>query len=516
MRPTKEALSRVLIILSVLLLIALIGIVAALRTPAPAAPPTPDSGALQAYLRPHTLPLMQPLPAASVANAQGNAVRLPPAPGHVTALFFWSSRCPGCRTQMALLHDFFADPAQAEGVRHFYINRTDGAGETLQSAQSYAQEQGFAQDVLYDMGRKVYDVWGFYKLPGTVLLDENGRVRLVYSEEIKTAAQLTALLDYVQAGASTTTLHFVENAFLGEDGGIYSRYGGTDAAVLSESHGLLMEFALLQNNKPLFERSYAYARAHLQQRSGLFSWQYRAGEGASPTNALLDDLRLFRVLTQANTAWGGYDSDLRVLKNALLTHLTRDGFPVAYYDSVTRKNAQTLPLCQADLHALRLMEVSLYENALSVVEGGYIGDDFPLYYSSYNYAKQAYAAENLHITEALLTLYHLSCEGRLREQSLHWLREQVAQGTLAARYRTDGTVPQGYAYPSAAALALAGMIALQAEDAALFTDAVTQMEAFRTNCSGDALNGAFGHPGDDVLHVFDQLVPILLYAKAGM
>lgn len=66
-----------------------------------------------------------------------------------------------------------------------------------------------------------------------------------------------------------------------------------------------------------------------------------------------------------------------------------------------------------------------YDEALSAIQKGFIGAQFPLYYSEYNADKGTYNHQVIDTADALTTVYHLAQVGKVRKQTINWLYDQV-------------------------------------------------------------------------------------------
>ena len=149
---------------------------------------------------------------------------------------------------------------------------------------------------------------------------------------------------------------------------------------------------------------------------------------------------------------------------------------------------------------------------LEIIQDGYISDEFPFYYNYYDYKEQSYNQSSLNMAEAMYTLYHLSEIGQIRQDSIDWLKKQLAGDGIWARYDVDGEVVNGYEYQSSAIYALVGLIAININDKELLTNAVSRMEANRCFEVGNSLNGAFAKELSEVMS-YDQCLALLLYGK---
>lgn len=152
-----------------------------------------------------------------------------------------------------------------------------------------------------------------------------------------------------------------------------------------------------------------------------------------------------------------------------------------------------------------------YDEALSAIQKGFIGAQFPLYYSEYNADKGTYNHQVIDTADALTTVYHLAQVGKVRKQTINWLYDQVEGDGLRARYTTDGEVVATYNYETPALYALTALIALEAGEEDLFTQSVMLMETCRTFDTASTSNGSFTTRNKD--SAFDQCAALLVYAK---
>ena len=61
-----------------------------------------------------------------------------------------------------------------DDVQFLMVNMTDGSRETLKTAESYIEEEGFSFPVLYDTDIAAANTYSVYSLPTTYFIDENG------------------------------------------------------------------------------------------------------------------------------------------------------------------------------------------------------------------------------------------------------------------------------------------------------------------------------------------------------
>lgn len=490
---------------------------------------TPTLSGPEFYL-PGNLAFGEKLPYSLFWDDQGQQVDiLEEYAGSRLVLMYWGSWCPYCEKQLTALGEFRRVIEASPNTRLVLVNKTDSAKEeTLEKAEGYLEEKGWQEyDHVYDLDLAAYQAYGMKRIPTTIVVDEEGYVRAVASRVLEDGEALTEMLEQAQTGGAAPLLSFLKNNMRNSDGGLFTAYRESQGTspkghdVLSESMGLLMECAVLLDDQGLFDESFAYVSQKMN-RGGVYAWYVDSKGNQANSNALLDDLRIARALYQANKKWGGYEAALGELAGQLLAKNTYRGQLSSFYDFKLRRSGSSICLAYGDFEALEgLAELEgeyagLAESLKQIVAGGFIGDAFPLYYSSYDYKEQRYSRESLNTAEALLTLYHLCGTELLRQESLQWLKNAIATDTLAARYEVDGTPVAGYQYDSTAVFAIAALIGQKTGDAELYRAAREAMERARVTDPESAFYGTFSHSdnGSD-LQSFDQLLPLLVYCRSS-
>lgn len=465
------------------------------------------------------------LPVTEFQAKDGNSVSLSRYEGRKLILMFWGSWCPYCNKVLQNSAEFEALLRKYEDYEFVLINKLDPEKkETVEKVENYLAKNEVPFENLYDTGLIAYDAYGLSLIPTLLVLDERGYLRYMTVAALGSPLEFKDILDYVESGGAAATGDFIKSNMMGEDGGIYTNYmnkGGDPPVghdVLSESQGIIMEYAVLNDDPQLFGWSWQYTREKLY-RDGIFSWYATTDGQQGNANALLDDLRIYKALKKANSLWGGYDDEVKELAAAIGSHNVTDGHLAGFYDFTMKMAGSTIPLFYIDLEALRELEredtefTGLSEEAAVILQEGYIGDEFPLYYSSYDYRTGEYSKDSMNTAEALMSLYHATKAGIANQASFDWLEEKVVSGTLAARYETDGQVVDGFAYDSTAVYAIAVLIGYEAGNSRIYTYARNRMEKYYVS-EQTSFKGSFGDTkdGSDII-AFDQLMPLIAYSS---
>lgn len=480
------------------------------------------------YFLPEKLYVGERLPCYDFVDAAGEPVNLLAVyPDTCLVLMFWGSWCPYCEEQLENLEEFRRILESEGNSRLILVNKTDTEKEeTVESGEHYLAQKGWQDyDRVYDVDLKAYRAYGMKRIPTTIVLDAAGCFRAAESSVLD-GDGLRSLLTRARTGHAQTQLAFLKQSMTGADGGIYTALHETSDAspqghdVLSESMGLMMCSAVALGDEELFTRCWTYVSEKME-RGGVFAWYVQADGKKAGSNALLDDLRIARALYEAEQRWGGYGAALQQLATAILKKNVYRGQLSSFYDFRQRRAGHSVALAYGDFAALEMLEqlqpeyAAMRDALLETVRGGFISEDFPLYYSAYDYQKHRYSHDSLNTAEALLTVYHLAQVGQARQESLQWLKHALREDTLAARYHVDGTAAAGYEYDSTAVFAIAALIGQTCDDAELYRLARTAMERSWAGDEGNAFYGAFSlrNDGSDI-QAFDQLLPLSVYVQS--
>jgi thiol-disulfide isomerase/thioredoxin len=459
----------------------------------------------------------------TVYDDQDNPVKLREFKGKNVILIFWASWCKYCKEELSRLTDYKNITSQYSDTLIILVNKLDGEKETKQQAMDYLKEHNIPYQTYFDKDLKVYKELGIKIVPTVLGINSSGILKFCNPGNIADNNKLEAYIDYLRNGASYATSQFITNHLTNAEGGVRVNYKDKDGKespsgsdVLSESQGIMMEYALLKNYKALFDQYLGYVKEHMLSRTKLASWMITKGK-PSDSNSLVDDLRIYKSLRKANALWGGYEDLLKDWEENIYLYNTQNGRLVDSYDFKSKEKGNRLTLCFADMESLKLLSdrdidyKSVYNNTLEIVKGGYIGDDFPFYYSWYDYKKKDYEISELNMAEAVYSILNLSEIGEQKPATIRWLRDKVADGGIKARYTIRGEVVKGYNYESTAIYAIVAMIGQKIGDDKMASDALARMEQLRVNDKSSIFNGSFGTNNGEDIFSFDQCMALLSY-----
>lgn len=115
-----------------------------------------------------------PAPDFTVYDKDGNAVKFSDLTGKPVVLNFWASWCNPCRMEMPEFQTAFEE--LGEEITFVMINMTDGAQETLETAQNFLEETGYSFPVYYDTEMNGAMTYGVTSLPRTFFIDAKGNL----------------------------------------------------------------------------------------------------------------------------------------------------------------------------------------------------------------------------------------------------------------------------------------------------------------------------------------------------
>lgn len=305
--------------------------------------------------------------------------------------------------------------------------------------------------------------------------------------------------------------------------GLYTNYltsanqrsQATGHEMLVESSGLWLTYLAQTKQSSAFRRSYKQTLATFDQGDQL-SYRYDpATKKRATVNATLDDLRVIRALEiyAAQTHSQAYAKKAATRFALLKKHNLAKGRLVDFYDVHAHQASTTSSLAYYDLLTLRYFEsVSktqrhYYQKQLELVQAGYLGNAFPLYAASYDWQSGEYSSQHLNTSEALEVLLHLAEVGKLRQQSLDWLIQQVRAHKLYNSYTIDGIVVNKN--QAAANYALAALIFATVHDREMYQTAMRAVWTSQVVTRRSPIYGALGDATTNQTYSFNDLTALV-------
>lgn len=294
----------------------------------------------------------------------------------------------------------------------------------------------------------------------------------------------------------------------------------TGNEVLSESQGLLLGYTADIADRAVFDEVYAFTREYLDNGK-IFVYRYdpdaENGEKYS-VNAAVDDMRIIKSLFAAGDTFSdiALTRAAKIYSNSFYKSNVEGDRLYDFYDTEHFMKNNFITLCYLDLEALGIMAQAderyqaVYDNSLEILEGGYLGDDFPMFMTRYDYTRSKYETPNgINMVESVLTALNLAYADRCPAATVDYLKAGLEKGRIYASYKMDGTVKDNY--ESTAVYALCALLAKELGDEQMYERSITLMKRFMVTKSSNVLYGAFGD--EQNVYSFDNLMALTALRK---
>ena len=94
--------------------------------------------------------------------------------GKPIVLNFWASWCGPCKSEMPDFDEVYGE--YKEDISFLMVNLTDGHQETIQSAKTFIEEQGYSFPVYYDTTLEAMMAYSAYSIPMTFFINAKGEI----------------------------------------------------------------------------------------------------------------------------------------------------------------------------------------------------------------------------------------------------------------------------------------------------------------------------------------------------
>lgn len=320
--------------------------------------------------------------------------------------------------------------------------------------------------------------------------------------------------------AERACLAFVQNR-LSQQGGIYTNYLGGSVQgelaqgheVLGESQGLMLRYYAATADEQGFSQTLDYIRQKMDT-GVLLSYRLLEDGSHFPTNAAIDDLRIYRGLLEGALVFS--KPEYRVLCQNWAQRLYQtnvaDGILLDCYDETLFFAGHISTLCFSDLETMQWLGAidkrwyAVEKKMLGILKKGYLGNDFPFFYTRYDSDSGTYGADRINMVEALLTALHLSQVGQCPETTVRWVKQALDQEAIYGEYTLQGAPAS--AVESTAIYALCALLGDAEGDRALMAAAMDKMRTLQIDDSQNVLYGAFADTATLQAYSFDNLMAL--------
>ena len=130
----------------------------------------------------------------TVTDRNGNPVKLSDLRGKPVFLNFWASWCGPCKSEMPALEEAYLKYGQ--DIHFLLVNVTDGSHETVESARSYVDSQGYTFPIYFDTTLEASILYGASAIPLSIFIDAQGNLT-AYASGALTSATLQKGIDMI-------------------------------------------------------------------------------------------------------------------------------------------------------------------------------------------------------------------------------------------------------------------------------------------------------------------------------
>ncbi|QAA33952.1 glycosyl hydrolase family 8 [Clostridium manihotivorum] len=319
------------------------------------------------------------------------------------------------------------------------------------------------------------------------------------------------------------TFDFINNNLSSQNSGIYTNYLDQPSskditkghAVLSESEGLIMLYAVEKGDKALFDKHHDIVMNKMLLKSNSVGWRLEKGTLAE-TSATIDDFRIIKALIYGYDRWKEfkYRKDAIKLSDSILKNNMKDDIPADFKDAYGVSTSTTI--CYLDIDIINILKnidrrwVKKYNEAKSLINKAYISKELPLYRTTYdNEKKQFVDQKEADTLLSLLTVTYLKSDGEDVSSTVNWIKEKmITDGALYAKYDI-ATGKNSTDIRSTAVYAVAAMIAKDCKDKELYDLLIKKLIEFQVVDKNNEIYGSFGNADTKEVYSFDNLNALL-------
>lgn len=302
-------------------------------------------------------------------------------------------------------------------------------------------------------------------------------------------------------------LSLLDTQYLDEQGGVCTYpFEQAHCDWLSESIGLYLEYLLQTNQKEAFEDAYHVLIAHYMKQDGFIPWkQEENGKKKLETNALIDDLRILKVLFFASEKFHNpdYTHTANTIRTFLLTHQVQEDILTDFYDDSLQQSSHTIHLFYLDIEALTFFPSKQKEKAEMLLKQA---PSSPFYPERYLLDEARYDSEtNAHMVEQTLTAYHVFHAGGDISGFLSFIKETWKKEKVIYGMYNKSTQTPIVSYDSPAVYALLSLLYHEVGDRLMAEEMNSMLEKKKRSFNENQEKQR--------IHFFDSIYPYLAETK---
>ena len=330
--------------------------------------------------------------------------------------------------------------------------------------------------------------------------------------------------------AESICRRFIEKKMMTPDGGIYTaskvknyllfkKYRLDDfkqSGLLSESTGLMMDYAVAAGDRELFDGQLLFAKKNLVGQIGLFFWKItHDGELTANSTASIDDLRIVGACIDAYENWDGkayLNYALQIAQNIRRYEIVDDSLRdfVNWRDWGAHTVATKVQLSYLDLPAM--LKISKHDEDWKAVlrqnhkilKNGQLGGG--LFYEGYDFENASYFGYTQNTINQLYCGLFLAASPDDTREMLNFFKNKMKEdGVIYAEYNALSGEATKF-FESTSVYALLTRYALRCGDLKFASQVVKRLLAFQ---HGNPVSPMYGSFCDDEIYSFDNLEALL-------
>ena len=295
-------------------------------------------------------------------------------------------------------------------------------------------------------------------------------------------------------------------------------------SILASLNLLYLEYLLETSNQEEFKQAVRFIQENLLTEEGLVAFGGFINEGDQDIehinkSSLQDNFEFYKLLTKAHLAWDDfYYNDLaEKIADKIFTYHMGDKRLYPYYDKEGEDELLDLPLYYLDLKVLASLSEhealwkEIYQTNKGVLESAYINNNFPLYYSYYDYDEKQYIKnEKIDTLDSLLVVKQLVYNNLHKKETIQWLKNQLKTGGIYEQYNSKTGLVTSHT-EKIAIYAVTAQIGKMIGDIELYTLAMEKMLSFQVKDAESEFYGAFMTKDTDEIDCYTNVQALLAF-----
>lgn len=286
--------------------------------------------------------------------------------------------------------------------------------------------------------------------------------------------------------------------------------------VLAETLGLLMDYALDNENQTLFNTLYKQLTDYFLEKEGFVNWKLKEdGTSDVSANALIDDIRILDALAMAAENWktDQYKKTALSISEYLNEKNVVNGIYTDFYDKEYGYASSEISLSYIDIQGMNTLVNQGLLDAEIVAETSQVLTKAPLdhgfYPVSYNVEEKEYIfSDNINLVDQAILAYHYAQVGNRSLEFLTFIKSEMDKRGLIHGMYDRKTKEPTVDYESPAIYGFLILYALEVDEHDLAQALYDRMKEFQVVDKKSEYYGGYSITNGDT-HIFDNLIPLL-------